>query len=127
MENGIISKELTKAVAKKADSQFDFTKFEKLGFVGNLLEAVDDDIIYLSLNFIDNRYGNEVPEAAQKAVVTLFEAYAYDKWELVSEDVSEAVNAYLNIPLLDEDFEGNLIKGIVDALIRFIKSKKKGN
>lgn len=121
METGIITKELAKSVSKKADADIDFSKIK---VVGKFVEMFDDDIIYFTINFADDKWGEKVPEAARPALNKLLEAYASGNWENVDDEVVTAVNAWIDIPLLDEDFEGNLIHSFLTAIVKFIKSKK---
>lgn len=121
LETGIITKELARAVSKKADADIDFSKIK---VVGRFIEMFDDDIIYFTINFADDKWGEKVPEKARPALIKLLEAYAHDSWDGVDDEVTNAVNAWIDIPLLDEDFEGNLIHAFLGAIIKFVKSKK---
>lgn len=121
MEKGIISESLVKSVSKKIDSDINFSKIK---LVGPVIEMFDDKLINLALTYVDDRWGEKVPEKARPAIEALLNAYVTGDWSTVTDEVTDSVNSFIDIPLVDEDFEGNLIKGLLEAIIKFIKSKK---
>ncbi|HCR89507.1 MAG TPA: hypothetical protein DIW50_03400 [Prolixibacteraceae bacterium] len=121
VEKGILSEELVKAVSKKMDTDINLSKIK---LIGPVVELFDDKLINLALTYLDDKWGEKVPEKARPAIVALLDAYVSGDWSAVTDEVTETVNSFIDIPLLDEDFEGNLIKGLLEAVIKFVKSKK---
>ena len=119
MQKGFLPKVLVTDVSKKIDKDINVSKIK---VVGPIIELFDDKLFHFGLTYLDDKWGEKVPEKARPAIITLLEAYSYGTWEKVTDEVVAAVNAFVDIPLVDEDFEGNLIKGVVDAILKLIKS-----
>ena len=102
MDEGFISKQLAEDFGKKFDADFDFSKIKAVGWA---LELADGKIVTYGVNYLDDKYGDKVPEKFKPAIISVMEGYAYGDYDKAKENISDAINGLVDIPYLDEDFE----------------------
>lgn len=110
--------ELIKKVAEKLDEQLDFNTLIG-GIAGTAVEWVDGKILEGGLT-----YGvSKVPEEYKEDLKVLFEAYVNDDLSRIPASVANRVNDLVNLPGLNEQEEGLVLKAISEAIYKILLNK----
>lgn len=110
-----IEKSLLKRVAKRLD--------EKIKFKG-ALELMDGIIFRSIITLLDGHLAYKVPEKYQGTVIAFLTAFADDDYSNIDEELVEQINELVDIPGLNEEAEGILLKCIIELFRNLILAKK---
>ncbi len=108
----ILSKEKRNDLAKKLD---DLIKLPAWA------EPFDKLILKLGFDYLDEHYGHLVPEKFVDDVNAAVDAFIDDDYEGILNLVPGVINDLVDIPGLDEDFEGKFLAINLQAAFQFIK------
>jgi hypothetical protein len=120
-----IPEQLRKDLANKFDDTIDFKKIIG-GVAGQAAEFIDGKLFAWVIIAIDDRYSKMLPELYKEAVLALLEAFAYNQFERVTDEVTEIIDEMVDLPFLNEDAESKFIYINLQALkdlILFLTTK----
>lgn len=120
MEKGLVSRLATSKIAEFAD--------EKIVLKG-WAETIDGTVIDQGLNFVDNTFGEKVPEPYKTNIRDMIDHIVLDE-DLASaeEHLTDLMVIAINVPWLDEENEKRLFSSLLNfivSLLIFILDKKK--
>jgi hypothetical protein len=119
MEQGILTSEQEKKIASLLD---DLLKLK--GF----LELIDGYVFRAVITFVDNKYADKLSVDLKTKLAALVDACLAEDIELAEQLATDLINSLIDIPVLDEEAEGLIFKGIIElivgAILDWINSKK---
>jgi hypothetical protein len=119
MEQGILTSEQEKKIASLLD---DLLKLK--GF----LELIDGYVFRAVITFVDNKYADKLSVDLKTKLAVLVDACLAEDVELAEQLATDLINSLIDIPVLDEEAEGLIFKGIIElivgAILDWINSKK---
>jgi hypothetical protein len=107
-----IPKNLLKEVKQKLDAL--------LNFKNVLLETIDGWAIGYGLDYLDENYADEIPEAYREEVILLLEAFAYGDYDKITDATILAIDDLVNLPFMQDDVQAQWVACNVKALKDFI-------
>lgn len=110
-----IDKQLRKKLAKRLD---DIVKLKGTS------EMVDGLVFRIIISIVDDHASDKIPEQYKPLILTMLNAFAEGNQGVLNDDLSNELNALIDIPLLNEDNEGILISGALSILKGLIFKNK---
>lgn len=107
-----IPSKLRKDVKKRADD---------LIVLGPIGEMFDGLAIGVLLAFLDDNYGDKIPEQFQDEIILLLQAFAYQQYDLISEATVSLIDEFVDLPFADEDFTAKWVALNVQMLDKFVR------
>lgn len=115
-ELGILSAEQESAVGKKIDLLLDFKKIKGLG----VLEIIDGVFFTQALKFVDNNYGDKLPDAYKEVAGKFVIDLVAEDWAAVADDAVDLVDMLVDVPFVEGEAEAELIHTIVVTALDLI-------
>ncbi len=108
----VLSKEKRKAIVKKIDDMIDSPWW---------LEPWDQIPANKGFDYIDEKYGDKIPEKFHDEINAVADAFLADDWAGIIENTTPSLlNDIIDIPGIDEDLEGKWIAYNVQVLFQYI-------
>lgn len=111
-DKGILSVEQEKILGAKLDELIDFKKIKGFG----LLEVLDGFVFTQCIAFVDDKFGDMLPEAYKDNVGKLVISLVAEDWVGCEEPLIEILDALVDVPFVEDEEEAVIIKAIVEAL-----------
>jgi hypothetical protein len=108
----ILTKDLRKELVKKLD---DIIKLPWWA------EPFDSVILNFGFNYLDENYGDKIPDQYQEHVTSAVQCFVDDDFEGMKKIVPLVVDEIVDIPGLDDDFEGKFLAINIQAVFKFIE------
>ena len=115
-EKGILSKKAEKELGNIADD------LVKAGF----LEVIDGTAFTFVIGFIDNKWGDKMPEPYKTDLRTVLDTVIIDKdYEVAIDEVMNRLDILIDIPFLDDESEKEIFAGFARMLKGLLMTVKK--
>lgn len=117
----MINKDLLKDVAKKIDSMIDWPKIIGKPVLGNVLEIADNYILPYGLSFLNEKYGDKIPEKFVDEIEQALACFIQDDYQGVLDALPEGIDDLVDIKAFDDDFEALFLATNFNATVKVIK------
>jgi hypothetical protein len=123
----MINPDLLKQVAKKIDDMIDWPKIIKKPVVGNILEIADNYILPYGLAFLNEKYGDKIPEKFVPEIEKALNYFVLGDYIGILEVFPEGLDEAIDIKFFEDDFEAIFLATNFNAIIKAITyyAKKK--
>lgn len=108
----ILTKEKRKALVDKIDDAWEAPAW---------LEMFDGFVMQQVLDFLDEKYGDKVPEKLHDEINALVDALIAEDYEAIIGIGASGINEFIDISFADKDFTGLWLGCNVEMLYKFIK------
>ncbi len=85
------------------------------------MEPFDRIILNFGLNYLDERFGDKIPEKFRDDFVNVVDCFLLDDYAGIIETIPNVINDIVDIPGLDEDVEGKFFAINLQAALKFIE------
>lgn len=107
----ILTKDLRKELVKKIDDLI------KLPWWA---EPFDSVILGFGFNYLDEHYGDKIPAEYAEHITAAVECFVDEDYKGMKEVVPLVIDEIVDIPGLDDDFEGKFLAINIQAVFKFI-------
>jgi hypothetical protein len=123
----MINAELVKQVAKKIDNMVDWVKITKKPVVGNILEIADNYIFPYGLAFLNEKYGDKIPEKFVPEIEEALTCFLNNDYVGMLNVLPEGLDEAIDIKCFEDDFEAIFLATNFNAVVKAITyyAKKK--
>lgn len=90
---------------------------DKVVKVGGLLEFIDGYIFKALITFLDDKYADKLAVEIKEMLSKLIDAVLNEDVEGAEQIATDIINKLVDIPVLDEEAEGLLFKGVIEMLV----------
>ncbi len=101
---------------------------DKVVKVGGLLEFIDGYIFKALITFLDDKYADKLAVEIKEMLSKLIDAVLNEDVEGAEQIATDIINKLVDIPVLDEEAEGLLFKGVIEmlvgAVLKWVEGKK---
>lgn len=101
---------------------------DKVVKVGGLLEFIDGYIFKALITFLDDKYADKLAVEIKEMLSKLIDAVLNEDVEWAEQIATDIINKLVDIPVLDEEAEGLLFKGVIEmlvgAVLKWVEGKK---
>lgn len=96
--------------------------------VGGLLEFIDGYFFKAIIIFLDDKYADKLSVEIKEMLSKLIDAVINEDVDGAEQIATDIINKLVDIPVLDEEAEGLLFKGVIEmlvgAVLKWVESKK---
>ena len=84
-------------------------------------EPFDRIILTMGLNYLDDKYGDKVPEKFVEDIQKVVDYFVTDNYAGIVDVIPNVINKIVDIPGIDEDTEGKWFAINLEAAFKFIQ------
>lgn len=96
-------------------------KLDKLIKLPKLLELIDGLLLKAGLSYLNENYSHHASNKLKEAIAMAVDGFIDDDIEKITLAIPKAMTGIINLPQLDDDFEGKFYAINIQALLQFMK------